>query len=300
MADEQSQSGGGKGRFSETEHQQVLAGLRPKAAIVHEVIREEGEEELARTVSALWWSGLAAGLSMGFSLVAEGLLRHHLPAAEWRPLVESFGYTVGFVIVVLGRQQLFTENTLTVVIPVLTRRDRNCFLGMARLWSVVLLANLVGAAIFAALAANAPIASPDLRSEFIAIAEEAFDGDFLALLVQGLLAGWLIALMVWLLPAAGSARLFVIILITYMVALGGFAHIIAGSVEVLYGVIAGRIGFLDYLGGYIVPVLIGNVAGGTALVAIVNHAQVHREVDERRGGAADQAERSRPAPESAE
>lgn len=278
MADGSGRSGQGGRAFTESEHHQVIAGLRPRAAIVHEIIREEGEDELARRVSALWWSGLAAGLSMGFSLVAEGLLRHHLPEAAWRPLIESFGYTVGFVIVVLGRQQLFTENTLTAVIPVLTRRDRNSLLGMARLWSVVLVANLVGAAIFAALAASAPVASPDLRDEFLAIAGEAFEGDFLALLVQGVLAGWLIALMVWLLPAAGSARLFVILLITYLVALGGFAHIIAGSVEVLYGVIAGRIGVLAYLGGYALPVLIGNVAGGTALVAIVNHAQVHREV----------------------
>ena len=136
--------------------------IRLKAALVHEIIREDGEEELARSVSALAWSGLAAGLSMGFSLVVEGLLHHYLPDAQWRPLIASFGYTTGFVIVVLGRQQLFTENTLTGVIPVLTRRNRASLMALLRLWAVVLLANLVGACLFAALAAAAPLFEPNL------------------------------------------------------------------------------------------------------------------------------------------
>jgi formate/nitrite transporter FocA (FNT family) len=131
--------------LSEAEQQRMSEGIRLKAALVHEIIREEGEEELARSTGALAWSGLAAGLSMGFSLVVEGLFHHHLPDAGWRPLIASFGYTTGFVIVILGRQQLFTENTLTGVIPVLTRRDRTTVRALAHLWGVVLLANLVGA-----------------------------------------------------------------------------------------------------------------------------------------------------------
>jgi formate/nitrite transporter FocA (FNT family) len=87
--------------------------------VVYETIRREGEEELHRKVSSLWWSGLAAGLSMGFSFIAEGLLMAHLPDTPWRLLVSGAGYSVGFLIVVLGRQQLFTENTLTVFLPVL-------------------------------------------------------------------------------------------------------------------------------------------------------------------------------------
>src|SRR5690349_8167211 len=83
----------------------------PRVHVVHEAIRIEGEEELKRTSSALAWSGLAAGLSMGFSLVTEGLLRSHLPDTPWRPLVSKLGYSAGFLFVVLGRQQLFTENT---------------------------------------------------------------------------------------------------------------------------------------------------------------------------------------------
>jgi formate-nitrite transporter family protein len=264
--------------LSEAERRQMSDAMRLKAALVHEIIREEGEEELARSVSALAWSGLAAGLSMGFSLVVEGLLHHYLPDAVWRPLVESFGYTTGFVIVVLGRQQLFTENTLTGVIPVLTRRDRATSLALARLWGVVLLANLVGAGLFAALAAGVPIFDPNLHDDFIAIGEAAAAGSFVVLFAKAVLADWLIGLMVWLLPGAASAQLIVILLITYVVALGDFAHIVAGSVEVLYLVLAGDRSFSFYLIDYVVPVLLGNIVGGSALVAMLNHAQVRREV----------------------
>jgi len=82
------------------------------AAATHEVVRIEAEKELERTASALAWSGLAAGLAMGFSFVTEGVLRSKLPDADWRPLIAKLGYPVGFLIVILGSQQLYTENTL--------------------------------------------------------------------------------------------------------------------------------------------------------------------------------------------
>jgi len=271
--------------LSRTERARMSESIRLKAALVHEIIRQEGEEELGRSVSALAWSGLAAGLSMGFSLVVEGLLHHYLPDAEWRPLVASCGYTTGFVIVVLGRQELFTESTLTGVIPVLTRRDRATSLALARLWGVVLLANLVGAGLFAALAAGAPIFEPNLHQDFLGIGQRAAAGSLVVLFVKAVLAGWLIALMVWLLPGSGSARLIVILLITYIVALGGFSHIIAGSVDVLYLVLSGDKSFFSYLFEFLAPVLLGNVVGGSALVAMLNHAQVHREVPAAAGAA---------------
>jgi formate/nitrite transporter FocA (FNT family) len=264
--------------LSEAEQQRMSEGIRLKAALVHEIIREEGEEELARSTGALAWSGLAAGLSMGFSLVVEGLFHHHLPDAGWRPLIASFGYTTGFVIVILGRQQLFTENTLTGVIPVLTRRDRATVQALAHLWGVVLLANLVGAGLFAALAAGAPIFEPNLHQDFLTIGERAAAGSHLILFVKAIIAGWLIGLMVWMLPGAGPTRLGVILLITYIVALGGFSHIIAGSVDVLYLVFSGDNSFFSYLFDFMVPVLLGNIVGGSALVAMLNHAQVRREV----------------------
>src|SRR5579872_5676455 len=108
-----------------TERQEEEAESRTSvtALVVHEAIRKDGDEELQRPMSALAWSGLAAGMSMGFSFLAEGLFRSHLPDAPWRPLLVNLGYPVGFLIVVIGRQQLFTENTLTAIIPLLARRN---------------------------------------------------------------------------------------------------------------------------------------------------------------------------------
>src|SRR5207302_11408736 len=81
----------------------------PRTPVIYEIVRRYGDEEMERPSTSLWWSGLAAGLSMSFSLLAMALLEIHLPQADWRPLVRSAGYPLGFLMVVLGRQQLFTE-----------------------------------------------------------------------------------------------------------------------------------------------------------------------------------------------
>lgn len=248
------------------------AAIRPQ--VVHETIRLEGEEELERPVAALAWSGLAAGLSMGFSFLTVALLRHHLPDAPWRPLVSQLGYAVGFLIVVLGRQQLFTENTLTVVLPLLARRDGRTLAGMLRLWSVVLVTNLVGALGFAWAVRHGGFFDARVHETFSAVAGEALARDPASLVVGGVFAGWLIALMVWLMPAAEAARIWIILVITYLIGLAHFPHIIAGSVEVLYGVVDGSVPAATYLLGWMLPTLVGNTIGGVALVSALNHAQV--------------------------
>jgi formate/nitrite transporter FocA (FNT family) len=247
------------------------------AAVVHETVREVGEQELRRTPSALVWSALAAGLSMGFSLVAQGLLHAYLPAARWTPLIDNFGYSVGFLIVLLGRQQLFTENTLTVILPLLAHPDRKTFLRVARLWVVVLAANLLGAFLFAAVVAHTAIFPSEIQHSLASVAQHSLRGGFGLTILRGIFAGWLIALMVWLLPASEGTRFHIIILITYLVALGGFAHIIAGSVDVLYLVNIGAISWLTYWIGFMLPTLIGNILGGVTLVAVLNFAQVAAE-----------------------
>ncbi|MGI8555968.1 MAG: formate/nitrite transporter family protein [Pyrinomonadaceae bacterium] len=265
-----------KPELTSEEEKQVKERGTPRAAVVYETIREEGEFELSRTTSALIWSALAAGLSMGFSLVAEGLLRSHLPDASWRPLVSKLGYSAGFLIVILGRQQLFTENTLTVILPLLLRKDAKTFFNVSRIWAVVFAANLVGAFIFAYVISHTNIFDAELRQTFGDIGREAASGDFLSIFLRAIFAGWLIALMVWLLPTAETARIWVIIIMTYLVALGGYAHIIAGSVEVFYAVLTGAVGWSAYF-GWMLPTLLGNITGGVALVAVLGHAQVVNE-----------------------
>jgi len=257
----------------EIEEKQVQERVAIGAHVVHETIRREGEEELNRTTSALAWSGLSAGLSMGFSLIAEGLLAAYLPQASWTPLLAKLGYCVGFLIVVLGRQQLYTETTLTAVLPLLSRRNAKTALGVLRLWAVVLVANLVGTYIVAVCVAKIPVFSPHIQQALIDVSRGG-EGSFGVVFVRAIFAGWLIALMVWLLPAAESARVSIIIIITYLIGLGGFNHVIAGSVKALFLVATGSLSVGDYFLGFFFPTLLGNIAGGVSLVAFLGHAQV--------------------------
>jgi len=252
------------------------SGLRP--LVIHEIIREEGEEELERSNGALTLSGFAAGLSMGFSFLTEALIRAELPATTWRHLIASFGYSVGFIIAVLGRQQLFTESTLTAILPLLTRRDRSTALAVGRLWAIVLVMNLLGTWVFSALLLAHGVFSDAVVGSLGVIAREAIHAAFGPTFIKAMFAGWLIALMVWILPSARSARLLTVLLITYVVALAKLSHIVAGSAEASYAVLTGTASFGQYLGGFLVPTLLGNIVGGVALVALLNHGTVAEEM----------------------
>ncbi len=219
---------------------------------------------------------------MGFSLLAEGFLQHYLPEASWTPLISKLGYSVGFLMITLGNQQLFTENTLTAVIPLLGRRTRSTFLNVARLWGVVLAANLLGAVIFAWGLARTGVLDPGFHEPFRDIAIHAAEGAPDQLVLQGIFAGWLIALMVWMLPAT-RGKIPVIVLMTYLIGLGGFPHIIAGSVEVLYAVAQGDLALTHYLFTWAPATLLGNIIGGVALVSALNYAQVFAGGGRRRG-----------------
>lgn len=245
---------------------------------IHEIIRQEGEAELERDLGPLLWTGLAAGLSMGFSFTTQALLHAGLPDAAWRHLIASLGYSVGFVIIILGRQQLYTESTLTAVLPLLTKRDLPTGWATLRLWMAVLVANIAGTWLFAvALAWGHPL-PPESGGSLARLADEAVSGTFVRTLLRGVFAGWLIALMVWLLPSARSAKILVVVLITYLVSLARLPHIIAGSTEAAYAVLTGAHSIADYWAIFFAPTLIGNTIGGVCLVAILNHAPVAGEV----------------------
>jgi formate/nitrite transporter FocA (FNT family) len=256
------------------EEQEAEERSAPSGKIVYKAILKEGEEELDRSSSALFWSGLAAGLSMGFSMIAEGLLTSFLPDDHWRPLVAKFGYSAGFLIVILGRQQLFTENTLTPILPLLQRKAAATMANVLRLWSIVLVANLIGALLVALVVAQTNAFEPDARHSFAEMGSKAMEPGFATVLLRGIFAGWLIALMVWLLPYAETARVWVIIFLTYLIGIGHMSHVIAGAVEVFTVAAMGNASWGSALGGFILPALIGNVIGGVTLVAMLNHAQV--------------------------
>jgi formate/nitrite transporter FocA (FNT family) len=260
--------------LTERQEQEAQDRTSVSAIVVHEAIRHDGEEELNRSSSALAWSGLAAGLSMGFSLVGEALLQAHLPDRPWRPLLTNLGYSLGYLIVIIGRQQLFTENTLTAIIPLLARRNLATLVRVARLWAVVLIANLAGAHLFAWVAGNTPMFRPEVQAAMLSLGKQAAAVTFGAAILRGIFAGWLIAMVVWMLAAIDTGRIAVIVIITYVVGLAGLTHIIAGSVSVLFLVMVGAKGWGAAAWGYMLPTLIGNSIGGVSLTAALNHAQV--------------------------
>jgi formate/nitrite transporter FocA (FNT family) len=264
--------------LDESEKTQAAEHAAPRALVIHEVIREEGENELTRRPGALVWSGLAAGLSMGFSFLSLALIRASLPDEPWRRLLDSVGYTMGFLIVILGRQQLFTESTLTAVLPFLVRRDRATLLALVRFWAVVLSANLAGTLIFAALITPRGIFSDAVYQALVDTGREAVGGKFGSTFLRAVFAGWLVGLMVWLLPSARSARMFVIMFLTYVVAMGRLSHVIAGSVDSAYLVFSGNGSARDYVVGFLLPTLLGNTIGGVTLVAMLNHAPLAPEL----------------------
>ena len=256
------------------EQQQAEERASVPVSVVHEAVRQQGEEELSRTAQALAWSGLAAGLSMSMSLVTEGLLYTYLPDAPWRRLIVKMGYSVGYLLVVAGRQQLFTENTLTPIIPLLARRDLATFKSVMKLWLVVLLANLAGAHMVAWVLSNTPAFDRNVQHAFDTLAREAVAVGFGAAIIRGIFSGWLIASMVWILAAVEDGKVAVILILTYMVGLGSFTHIVAGSVDALFLVWNGTLQWTAYALGYALPTLLGNVIGGVSLVSALNHAQV--------------------------
>jgi formate/nitrite transporter FocA (FNT family) len=242
--------------------------------ITYDVIRREGDKELERPLSGLWWAAIAGGMSMGFIFVTEGLLRSHLHEAEWRPLVTKLGYPVGFLIITLGSQQLFTENTITPIVPLLVSYTSKKMKQMLSLQVAALAGNILGALLFVLLVGWTSVFEPKTHEAFTAIAQEALRHGFLTTFASGIFAGWLIALMVWMLPASMGNQVSVISIIAYLIGLGGFAHIIVGSVETLYLVVTGQLGIGEYLSRFFLPALLGNVVGGFVLVTWLNHAQV--------------------------
>jgi formate/nitrite transporter FocA (FNT family) len=264
--------------ISEREVEDVEERSSPRTPVIYEIVRRLGEEEMARPVTSLWWSGVAAGLSISFSLFAQGILHSHLPDTPWRPLVSSLGYSVGFVMVVLARQQLFTENTITVVLPVMADFNLRRLGIMGRMWGIVFLANTAGTLFAAMFCTLTPVISPELRDGMIAVSGQIMHHGWLEMVAKSIGAGFLIAAMVWLIPGAEGAQFHVIVLMTYLIAAGGFMHVVAGSMEAFVLAFNGDIGWWSVLAEFFIPVLIGNIIGGTALFALIAYAQVMEEI----------------------
>ncbi len=263
--------------LSDDEHRDVLDKSLPRAAVLHEVIRSTGEEELKRSTAALVWSSLAAGLTMGFSPLARGVLQRHLDGVPGGFLLESFGYTFGFLAVIIARQQLFTENTLTAVPPLMTKPSVHVLGRLLRMWSVELAGNLVGVSLFAWGWLHLQQFDQPTQVSFARTGTALMANSTFAMFTKGILAGWIIAMMVWMLAATQRLRLTIIVICTYVIAIGGFTHIVVGAAEVMYLVFAGSVSLADAVTHFGLPTLAGNVVVGSLIFALISHAQVRSD-----------------------
>ena len=258
--------------------EEAEAGTRLSAVEIHDNILEPAKKEMDRPAASLLWSALASGMVIGFSFLASAFAAQ-LVSEPYRTAAAAAAYPLGFIFVVMARSELFTENTLDPVVPLLEQRNWETFQKMLRMWGLLLAGNLVGALIFGWVLARTPVVQPELHPSMLKIATEVSSGGFGQVLYAGVFAGWLIALLSWLLAATHStpAQIVLVWLCTAPISALHFRHSIAGSVEAFYRAASGGASWGSMLGQFVVPSVIGNAIGGVLLVALLNYGQVAEE-----------------------
>ena len=252
-------------------------GTRFSAEEIHDNVSEAAKEELERPASELIWSSLASGLLLGFSFITVAFVTSLVPPA-YHTVATAVAYPLGFFYVVHARHQLFTENTLEPVIPLLEKRDGATLRQLLRLWGIVLPINLVGALLFAAVLAHTQVVESKLLVPLLDAARTSTQGGAQLVFYKGIWAGWLIALMAWLIAATHDtmAQILFVWLTTAPIAAFGFRHSIAGAVEAFYRALVGDAPWTQMIFGFEIPAILGNIIGGVVLVALLNHGQVSK------------------------
>lgn len=253
--------------------------LPSKAAAVHELLRREGERELSREPSALFLSALAGGITMSLSLVARGIIKANLPEIELGFLIEAVGYTFGFIFVIAAGQQLFTENTVTPVVPVMRDPSWRNLMRLLKLWGTVLVGNILGGAIAAAVFVWMPVFTAETDEAFLEISHHLMERSTTAMFTGGIVSGWLIATMVWAVCGLNASKLTLVFLATYLIAIGDFPHVIVGSIEAAYLLLLHQTSVSQALFHFLLPVTLGNLIGGTVIFALVSHLEVRADED---------------------
>jgi len=201
------------------------------------------------------------------------IIRATVGHGGWQDLLAMSFYPIGFIAVIIGRAQLFTENTLFPILLVLD--ERRHVAGTLRLWTVVFAANIAGALAFALLATRTHALRGEFINELGMLGIQAGQRASAEIFWSAIIGGWLIALVAWLVSASHwtIGQLAVIWLLTFIVGAGHFAHCIAGSGEVLSAVMLGKLSGWQYL-RWLALATLGNVVGGIFFVSILNYGQV--------------------------
>ena len=246
--------------------------------LIWEIIRRDGEEEMARPWRSLVWSGIAAGVLISLSVLGEAIFRTYLPDAPSSYLIENMGYSLGFVAVILGRMQLFTENTITTVLPVMVARSWRSLLAMLRLWGTVLAANVIGAFAIAGLFVFTPAIPADIMASIVDLSHHATGMGASQGFWRAIPAGLIVALLVWMLPQADGQGFLLILAFMWLIAAGDFTHIVAGSVEMAVLMLKGDLSAVPAVTEFFLPVLAGNIIGGTVIFTLMAWGQVRDEL----------------------
>ncbi|HDI2488398.1 TPA: formate/nitrite transporter family protein [Acinetobacter baumannii] len=248
--------------------------------LVYEIIRRDGAEELDRPTAALIFSGIAAGLVISFSFVFKAIIASYIPTdAIWTDLITNFGYTIGFLIAILGHMQLFTENTITTVVPLFKPFTLDKLRAVGRLWGIVILCNIIGTALASLFFLTTDLFTPNIDKALDELAHHVASFSATQNLLKGVMSGLLIAALVWMLPSV-SNKFLVIFFMTYLIGLGDFTHVIVGSTEMSYLVWQGEASLGEYLFNFLIPTTIGNIIGGTGVFTLLIYGQVTEELEQ--------------------
>lgn len=241
---------------------------------------ETALHEMRRERSGLLLSGFSAGLDIGFGPLMMAVVLT-LSAGSYgdlgTELLLAVVYSIGFIFVILGRSELFTEHTTLAVVPVLDGQASPRQL--ARLWGLVYVGNIAGGLLFTQLVVllmpGLGVVSP---AAFETIALKLVTHDLTWLFVGGVFAGWLMGLLAWLVTAAQetTSRLILIVAVTATIGLLHLPHSIAGNVEVLFGLLLSpAVTLSDYL-AFLGLSTLGNAFGGAVFVALLKYGHVVR------------------------
>lgn len=237
---------------------------------IYERVLIEADEEMGRPIRELFFSGVAAG----FAITITVLLYASLTATtDGIPIVGALLYPIGFIYIILGNYQLYTENTLPPVALVLDRlASVPAMLGM---WGTVLAGNLVGGTVGALLLAHSGVMSPEAAVTLTEIAAGGVETAWLDLFSKAVFAGLIVAGVVWVdFGVRSSTTRFLLVYMAFLcIPLGGLFHVVVASTEVMYLVFLGELGLLYGVVHFALPVLLGNTLGGVVLVTIINYYQ---------------------------
>lgn len=265
------------------DHQEERVEEQPKplGREAPEIIRDAGligHERLTRPLGEMAITGFIGGMSVSFGAVAlawaaasvgEGTM-----GSGASHLAGALAFPVGFVILLVGKSELFTEDFFLPVTGVIEREDSVG--SLARLWAVTLAANLLGVLVFSLLISRGEALADAPSEVLIELSEAKVGWDLSTAFVKALFAGWLMTLLTWLLIAAHgfTSRLIIIWIIGSLIVLGEFNHVIISAAEVWIAILVGAdIGVLDWLRDNFLPALFGNVVGGVVFVTMLYYIQ---------------------------